>query len=38
MGAADSYGTLARKQFTATKLLFNSLFWAFHWGLFAYGW
>lgn len=29
---------LLKKQLTPTKLLFHVLFWAFHWGLFAYGW
>jgi NADPH oxidase len=26
------------KQFTPQKLVFNVLFWTFHWGIFAYGW
>ncbi|RKU48306.1 hypothetical protein DL546_007824 [Coniochaeta pulveracea] len=30
--------TLLKKQLTGTKLLFNFLFWSFHWALFAYGW
>ena len=38
MGGATNYGALIRKQFTATKLLFHILFWAFHFGIFAYGW
>ncbi|KAF7561822.1 hypothetical protein G7046_g2306 [Stylonectria norvegica] len=38
MGSASGYLSLVRKQFTPTKLLFHILFWAFHWGIFAYGW
>lgn len=33
-----SLGTLIKKQFTASKLIFHFLFWTFHWGIFAYGW
>ncbi|CAJ2499803.1 Uu.00g026560.m01.CDS01 [Anthostomella pinea] len=29
---------LAKKQFTASKLIFNVLFWGLHWFLFGYGW
>ncbi|KAI6783102.1 ferric reductase like transmembrane component [Emericellopsis cladophorae] len=38
MGAPSTYGELFRKQFKAPKLLFHFCFWAFHWGIFAYGW
>ncbi|KAG7136808.1 hypothetical protein HYQ45_005744 [Verticillium longisporum] len=30
--------SLVKKQFTATKMLFNILFWGVHWGIFAFGW
>lgn len=38
MAGQMGYGELIRKQFTAQKLLFHFLFWAFHLGIFAYGW
>jgi hypothetical protein len=38
MSGGMSLGTLIKKQFTASKIVFNILFWAFHWGIFAYGW
>lgn len=38
MASQADYRELIRKQFTKTKLLFHILFWAFHWGIFAYGW
>ncbi|RYP73820.1 hypothetical protein DL771_003398 [Monosporascus sp. 5C6A] len=30
--------TLMKKQFTASKITFHILFWAFHWFWFGYGW
>ncbi|KAL5596658.1 hypothetical protein BROUX41_006648 [Berkeleyomyces rouxiae] len=38
MGADMSTKTLIKKQFTASKMTFNILFWGVHWGLFGYGW
>ncbi|KAG9256072.1 NADPH oxidase [Emericellopsis atlantica] len=38
MGGQTTYGELFRKQLKAPKLLFHFCFWAFHWGIFAYGW
>ncbi|KKF94051.1 Cytochrome b-245 heavy chain [Ceratocystis platani] len=37
MGADMSTKTLIKKQFTASKMTFNILFWGIHWGLFGYG-
>jgi NADPH oxidase len=38
MGGEIGVLALLKKQLTPQKLLFNVLFWTFHWGLFAYGW
>ncbi|KAK0734209.1 FAD-binding domain-containing protein [Lasiosphaeria miniovina] len=38
MGTAKEVGSLVKKQFTPTKIIFHILFWTFHWGIFAYGW
>lgn len=38
MGGKVGYGEFIRKQFTPQKFLYHILFWAFHWGIFAYGW
>ncbi|KKA30710.1 hypothetical protein TD95_004195 [Thielaviopsis punctulata] len=38
MGAEMPLSTLIRKQFTASKMTFNILFWGIHWAIFAYGW
>lgn len=38
MGAGMGYRELVKKQFTSSKILFHTLFWSFHWGIFAYGW
>ncbi|KAK6820884.1 NADPH oxidase 1 [Apiospora arundinis] len=39
MGGSElSLGTLVKKQFTASKIIFHILFWGMHWGMFAFGW
>lgn len=38
MSGGLSFGTLVKKQFTASKLIFHFLFWGFHIGLMAFGW
>jgi NADPH oxidase len=38
MSSQASYWELFKKQFTPSKITFHILFWAFHWGIFAYGW
>ena len=38
MAGSVGYRELLRKQFTARKLTYHILWWAFHWGIFAYGW
>ena len=39
MGGSElSLGTLVKKQFTPSKIIFHILFWGMHWGVFAFGW
>jgi NADPH oxidase 1 len=38
MTADMSLLTLLKKQFTPSKMVFHTLFWAAHWAIFAYGW
>lgn len=38
MAGGMPLGTLIKKQFTGSKIIFHTLFWALHWGLFAFGW
>jgi len=37
-GSEMSLGTLVKKQFTPSKIIFHILFWGLHWGMFAFGW
>ncbi|KAK8072106.1 Cytochrome b-245 heavy chain subunit beta [Apiospora saccharicola] len=39
MGGSElSLGTLFKKQFVPSKIIFHILFWGMHWGFFAFGW